>query len=368
MRERTSHGLVIGKFSPPHVGHHLLIRSAAAASERVTVLVMTRSNDPIPLERRVAWLREAHMADANVTITGIIDDHPDDFDDPAVWDLHMAIVDAGVRATTAQPVTAVFSSEPYGAEMARRLDATNVVIDIERTLEPISATMIRKDVVASWEQLAEATRGGMCTPVVVIGAESTGKTTLSRALADALRARGGAHGLTRWVPEHGRPYTIDKLGAARAWAGVAGTTMPTMNELVWTSDEFVSIARTQNELEDAASRIGGPVLMCDTDSFATSIWHERYLGARLAEVDALARPHPLYLLTHHDDVPFAQDGIRDGESIRGWMTNRFIEALAESGRRTVVLRGSHDERVAAGLAAIDDVLAAGVEAHRWSTR
>jgi hypothetical protein len=50
------------------------------------------------------------------------------------------------------------------------------------------------------------------------------------------------------------------------------------------------------------------------------------------------------------------------------MTARFIEALAESGRHTVVLRGSHVERLAAGLAAIDDVLAAGLGEHRWSTR
>jgi len=365
---RTDHGLIIGKFYPPHAGHHVLIRSAAAASERVTVLALARSDDLIPLARRVAWLTEVHADDGNVTVVGVCDDHPDDFDDPAAWDAHMAVIEAGVRDVTGEPVSAVFSSEVYADELARRLGAISVVIDAERALEPISATEIRGDFVANWEHLAEPTRGGLSTPVVVIGAESTGKTTLSRALADALRARGGAHGLTRWVPEHGRPFTIDKLGAARAVAGVAGAPLPTMNELVWTSDEFERIARTQNQLEDDASRIGGPVLMCDTDAFATAIWHERYLGRRSPAVDELARHHPLYLLTHHDDVPFAADGIRDGETIRSWMTDRFVEALAESGRRTVVVRGSHAERVAAGLAAIDEVLAGGLDAHRWSTR
>ena len=51
------------------------------------------------------------------------------------------------------------------------------------------------------------------------------------------------------------------------------------------------------------------------------------MGAPTPSVDALARHHPLYLLTHHDGVPFEQDGIRDGESIRAWMTGRFEEAL-----------------------------------------
>jgi HTH-type transcriptional repressor of NAD biosynthesis genes len=289
MTARPRHGLVIGKFNPPHVGHHVLIRAAAAASERVTVLVLARSDDPIPLGARVAWLGEVHAGGHNVAVAGVIDDHPDDFADAALWDLHTDVIAAGIRSITTEPVTAVFSSEHYGHELARRLHAVNVVIDAERTLEPISATEVRADLVANWEHLAEPTRGGLSTPVVVIGAESTGKTTLSRALADALRARAGAHGLTRWVPEHGRPFTIDKLAVARARAGVSGRPLPTMNDLMWTGDEFEAIAETQNGLEDAASRIGGPVLMCDTDSFATAIWHERYLGRRSPAVDATAR-------------------------------------------------------------------------------
>ena len=34
----TRHGLVIGKFYPPHEGHHLLISTAAAICERVGML------------------------------------------------------------------------------------------------------------------------------------------------------------------------------------------------------------------------------------------------------------------------------------------------------------------------------------------
>ena len=81
------------------------------------------------------------------------------------------------------------------------------------------------------------------------------------------------------------------------------------------------------------------------------------------EVEALARHHPLYLLTHHEGVPFVQDGIRDGEAIREWMTGRFLEALAATGRRFVVLCGSLESRVSEGLAAIDDLLAEGWGLH-----
>jgi HTH-type transcriptional repressor of NAD biosynthesis genes len=194
--------------------------------------------------------------------------------------------------------------------------------------------------------------------VVLIGAESTGKTTLAQDLRDALARRGGAFSPTRWVPEYGRDYTIERLERERARAAREGRPAPGMDALVWTTDDFVAIAREQNALEEREARVTGPVLICDTDSFATAIWHERYLGARSAEVEALAIARPsLYLLTHHDDVPFEQDGIRDGERFRAWMTDAFVERLRGSLHHLVSVRGTRDERVAAGLRAIDALLA-----------
>ena len=352
----TPHGLVMGKFYPPHVGHRLLVQTAAATCDRVTVLVLAHPSESISLEQRVAWLQEVHARDINVVIRGAMDEHPNDYDDPAAWEVHVDLMRAALAEVTQVPVSAVFCSEPYGPELARRLGARCIDVDPARLLCPVSGTDVRRDPVGTWELLDEPVRAGLAARVVVIGAESTGTTTVSRGISDALRARGGSHGLTQWVPEHGRDFTVEKLAVARARAVLAGGQPPALDELVWEEPEFAEIARRQNELEDLAARRGGPVLVCDTDAFATGIWCERYLGVTSPGVDAIARRHPLYLLTHHDGVPFEQDGIRDGESIREWMTGRFEEALAASGRRTVVLRGSVDERAAAGLAAIDELL------------
>jgi NadR type nicotinamide-nucleotide adenylyltransferase len=350
---------VIGKFYPPHAGHHLLIRTAAATSRRVTVLVLAHPVESIALDDRVGWLREVHGEERHVVVHGAVDAHPVDYEDPAVWDLHMAAFRDALDAVTDEPVTAVFSSEPYGAELARRFSAVHVEVDPDRTLAPTSGTAFRSDPVAHWEAIAEPVRGGLARRVVVLGAESTWTTTVSLALRDALRARGGALGLTQWVPEYGRAFTVEKLLATRARARLRGEEPPAMEALVWRSEEFVEIARRQNESEDRTARRGGPVLICDTDAFATGIWHERYLGADDTAVGRLARRHPLYLLTHHDGIPFRQDGIRDGEAIREWMTGRFLEALADSGRRTVVLRGTLDARVRSALDAIDALIAEG---------
>lgn len=355
----SAHGLVIGKFHPPHRGHELLVRTAAHACRRVSVLVLGHPDEALTVEDRVAWVAETVADLDHVVVAGGVDPHPIDYHDPAVWDLHEREFRTVLAGITDEPVTAVFASERYGVELARRFDARAVLVDPERELVPVSATLVREDPIAAWEYLPPPVRAGLCRRVVVLGAESTGTTTLARSLADVLRARGGPHGETQWVPEVGRAWTVTKMAQAIAAAALAGHPRPSMDDLAWPTDDFVAIAAQQNADEDRLARRGGPVLVCDTDAFTTGIWHERYVGAPAPAVDALARPHPLYLLTHPDGVPFEQDGIRDGEHLRGWMTDRFVEALAATGRRTVVLHGTLDERLATAVDAVDGLLADG---------
>lgn len=58
--KRHGHGLVLGKFYPPHAGHHHLVRTARDRCERLTVLVCAASVESVSLADRVAWMREAH--------------------------------------------------------------------------------------------------------------------------------------------------------------------------------------------------------------------------------------------------------------------------------------------------------------------
>jgi HTH-type transcriptional regulator, transcriptional repressor of NAD biosynthesis genes len=56
------------------------------------------------------------------------------------------------------------------------------------------------------------------------------------------------------------------------------------------------------------------------------------------------RKYDLYLLTDCD-IEFVQDGTRDGESVRGWMTQRLVERLDERGALWLRLSGCHEERM-----------------------
>ena len=316
--------------------------------------------ESIPLADRVAWLTADHAELGNVTVIGARCDVPIDMADEQVWVAQIAVMEAALERHGRPRPDAVFTPESYGPELARRLGAVHVSAGPERSPTSISATAVRRDLAGHWHQLGPAVRAGLATRVIVVGAESTGTTTLARALAAHYRERGGVWRETAWVPEYGREYTVDLLERSRAAARTAGRPEPAPEELVWRPDDFAFIAERQTRLENEAAASGSPLLICDTDAFATTVWERRYLGpgSRAAVPwggERLPR-RDLYLLTSHEDVPFEQDGLRDGEGIRADMTAWFIDALTAAGYPWVLLTGSREQRMRLAVRCVDQTL------------
>jgi NadR type nicotinamide-nucleotide adenylyltransferase len=317
---------VIGRFYPPHRGHKYLIEFARARVDELSVIVCRRAEEEPPAELRAAWLREIHPGVRVLVVEDTVDSA-----DSRGW-AEYSIQQLGFAPE------AVFTSEDYGEPFARCLSCEHVAVDPARAAVPISATRVRRDPLGCWEFLEPPVRGYYARRVCLVGAESTGKTTLARDLA--------AHYETTWVPEYGREYSERKLledGGDE-----------------WRSDEFAHIARTQCVWEDAAARISNRLLICDTDAFATSVWHRRYMGARSPEVEETVARHrrpDLYLLTDIN-TPFVQDGTRDGEQIRGWMHDTFVEELTERALPFRHLTGSFAARFASAVKHIDELLRA----------
>jgi NadR type nicotinamide-nucleotide adenylyltransferase len=218
------------------------------------------------------------------------------------------------------------------------MGATHVMVDRQRAKVPCSGTMIRGNPLECLDWLTPCMRAYYIKRICLVGAESTGKTTLAQKLAEHYR--------TNWVPEYGREYCVKK------WEnGYVDT---------WTTEEFVAIAAEQARREDEAARTANRVLICDTDPLATGIWHEHYLHRRSPEVEAIAglRKYDLYLLTG-DEIPFEQDGLRDSEHVRHWMHERFVEALTTSKHSWIQLTGSVDDRLTRAIEQINAV--AGVQ-------
>jgi len=319
--KRFRRSVCAGKFLPPHRGHKLLIDTAQEQSEQVVVIVCEKASDPIPGKLRAAWLREIHPA-AEVML---IDDCYEADDDSELWG-RLTIGWLGGAPD------AVFSSEDYGHTYARAMGCAHMQVDRARERVPCSGTAIRRDPFGCWEFLEPPVRGWFAKRVCVVGAESTGTTTL----AETLAARLG----TVWVPEYGREYSERKQQRG---------------ETEWWSAEFVEIAAEQNRREDAAARGANRILVCDTNSFATRLWHRRYMGSESEAVAAVATCNrcDLYLLTG-DEIPFVQDGLRDGEHIRHEMHEWFVAALEAQAGPWQLVSGSHEERMEMAMTAIHE--------------
>lgn len=164
----------------------------------------------------------------------------------------------------------------------------------------------------------------MIKRICVVGAESTGKTTLSIALAKQYQ--------TCFVPEYGRTYTEGRIH--------------TRGHDDWETWEFVHIATMQNACEDALAKVARNVLICDTDAFATGIWHEKYMGGISTEVQECYknRTYELYILTD-PRIPYAKDEIRVGEASRQWMHERFVQELEKDNKRYIIVTGNEKVRM-----------------------
>ena len=340
---RTPGALVVGKFYPPHTGHLRLLATALTVRDQVVVLCLGALGDSYSPHQRLAALMEDAAA-AGLDTSRLVghagyDQVPFDLADPIVWAAHADVFRAHLAGLP--QVDMVVTSESYGPELAERLGLAHCLCDQARTGVPISATLLRADTLSGWDALGPGTRRMLTARIVLLGAESTGTTTLAAALADRLRARGGAWAHTLLVEEYGRTLTERK----QRQAATPGSDAPLSVE--WSPADFSEVVTAQAWAEQQAAALGGPALICDTDAFATPILARRYLGSERACLDpgSLGRGD-VYLLTHHRDVPFVQDGTRDGAHRREQMTDDFLAHLVTHDKPFAVLTGTFEERLA----------------------
>ncbi|MGY2892593.1 AAA family ATPase [Deinococcus sp. UYEF24] len=320
---RFAHGLIVGKFAPLHAGHELLIRAALVECERVSVWCYARPDFPaMPSPVRRNWLRQVFPAHLFPQLT-LLPEAPNPPLDGEADSVHQGYCKMVLDGWNVRP-DAVFTSEDYGEGFAAALGATHRLIDRGRIQVPVSGTALRQDIHGLRRFLNPLVYAHFVKRVVILGAESTGKSTLAAALAE--------HFGTAYVREYGRDvYEREdgKLGP----------------------EHFLEIALGHRALEDEAAGSGRAdrFLFSDTDAATTLMWSYLLTGRALPELHVLADACK-FRYTHAfvctPDTPFEQDGWRSNKAVREVQQAHILQDLNTRGVPYTLVRGSVLERVA----------------------
>jgi|TARA_R110000751_G_scaffold188817_1_gene294791 HTH-type transcriptional repressor of NAD biosynthesis genes len=173
-----------------------------------------------------------------------------------------------------------------------------------------------------------------CIKVVLFGPESSGKTTLAKALA--------AHYNAAWVPEYMRIYLQAKWDEK--------------NEIC-TKEDLIPIARGQMQLENKISAKENDYVFCDTNLDELIVYSKYYYDGFCPELiinAAAPASYNLYLLTYID-TPWENDDLRDRPNDRLVLFSIFEKYLKDNNLPYVILKGTREERFQIAVKAIEHI-------------
>lgn len=308
---------------PPTKGHAGLIEFAAKLAPEVHVIVCTQPSEPFASQRYTAVLQHAlKVPSARVMVSHLHRELPQDPATPGFWELwkdiyttpsdYMMFFDYGV-----EPGDLIVSSEPYGQTLADLTGATFMPYDPKRELFYTKATAVRDDVEDTFDWILPEFQHHLRVNVTVWGAESTGKTTLSKDLA---RVYGG-----HWFYEWARPY-LETVGP--------DITIESM-EAIWHGQ-----TATQAHSYDFYDK---PYAFFDTDLYSTiGYWEQPHWAEDLGPVpkglirDAEKFKSDLYVITR-SNIEFEADPLRYGGTKRESPDEFWIDIANKYGLNYVVL-------------------------------
>ena len=178
----------------------------------------------------------------------------------------------------------------------------------------------------------------MWKKIVVIGPESTGKSSLCEQLAD--------HYQTLWCPEYARTF-LQKNG------------------LTYNYDDLLQIAKGQLALEDQHARqlteqpAAHPNLFIDTDMLVMKVWCEFVFGKCLPFIldQIVTRQYDLYMLCN-TDIPWAPDPMREYPDLetRERLFQMYKDILVNQSTPWIIVSGERENRLLEAEAAIKKYL------------
>jgi NadR type nicotinamide-nucleotide adenylyltransferase len=190
--------------------------------------------------------------------------------------------------------------------------------------------------------------------VVVIGPESTGKSSLCELLAQ--------HYNTQWCPEfareylltHGTDYTFDDL--LYVAKGQLAMEEEYIQSLVRNSESGVLSSQHDSELRTKNSSL----LFIDTDMYVMKVWCEFVFGKchKWVLEQIVNKNYDLYLLCS-TDLPWVKDELREYPDLktRDTLYHIYKDIMINQPTPWADISGNHDERLQKAIKAVDQLIA-----------
>ena len=316
-------GITIGKFMPLHLGHELLIEFGSAMMDEFYVVVSGKETDEIPLTLRFDWV-ESFVEKSrlkNVTVVYHVDESPTPID----VDEHGTVLDIEFQqywVTEFNKITThathFVSSDRYGKAMADVMRIKWLPVDPDRETVNISATKIRNQLALNYQMISDVAKPYFQKRIAVIGAESTGKSTIVKYLAE-LFSTLAAH-------EYGRTVSETRNSSFNV-------------------DDFHQIYQGQRALIESSACKANDIVFTDTEAFTTYLFGKLYLGMDFTEMFDHAvneQQIDLYIILA-PTVPWIQDGDRilDKQTDREKFHNELVSFVEEYNKPHVIIDQKH---------------------------
>ena len=181
----------------------------------------------------------------------------------------------------------------------------------------------------------------MIKKIVIIGPESTGKTMLSKQLAE--------HFNTTWCPEYAREYLLQN-GIKYRYEDLAKIAQ---GQLVM-EDYCEAVVRGELSMVNGESILGSkpearsPLLFIDTNMYVMKVWYEYVFGRceQFVLDEITTRHYDLYLLCN-TDLPWIEEPMREypDERPRLELYNIYKDILINQQTPWIEIAGDYHKRL-----------------------
>ncbi|KXX71074.1 AAA family ATPase [Flammeovirga sp. SJP92] len=306
-------GLVLGKFMPIHSGHINLIEFATTKCDEVMVWVCVSNKETMTADLRFKWVKEIFKN--HPKITPILFEY-DEALFPNTSESSTSVSEIWSEAIKKHlpKIDIIISSEKYGDYVAEYLEIEHIHYPLPRQ---ISATEIRQNPYKNWGFVPEVVKPYYFRKICILGTESTGKSTLTKKLAEVFK--------TEYVSEAGRDIVE--------------------NSNTCNAHDLKDIAQTHANLILQKGKKLDRILFIDTDINITKSYSKFLFNQELYVEDWIEEANQCELYIYLDnDAPFIQDGTRLSEPDRNRLDGFHKAQLKRAGVDYHLIQGDWNER------------------------